>query len=81
MIEGNSAASAARRCIINNCTIASCQDTMLANVNASQGYFYNSLIMGNFDYIWGGGDVSSPTAKSGPSVASAQPQLDRGADG
>jgi len=57
MIEGNSVASAAKRCIINNCTLASRQDTILANINASQGYFYNSLIMGNFDYVWGGGNI------------------------
>lgn len=52
MIESN-----ARRFICNNATISSRQDTILANVNTSQGYFYNSTINGNFDYIWGGGNL------------------------
>jgi hypothetical protein len=49
--------SAAKRCIINNCEIDSRQDTILANVNSSQGYFYNSTVKGNFDFIWGGGNL------------------------
>lgn len=49
--------SSAKRCIVNNCEIASRQDTILANVNSSQAYFYNSKIIGNFDYIWGGGNL------------------------
>lgn len=49
--------SSAKRCIINNCEIDSRQDTILANVNSSQGYFNNSTIKGNFDYIWGGGNL------------------------
>ena len=49
--------SAARRCIVNNADIASRQDTILANVNSSQAYFYNSTVRGNFDYIWGGGNL------------------------
>lgn len=57
MIEGNSAATAAKRCIVNNADIVSRQDTILANINASQGYFYNSTVRGNFDYIWGGGNL------------------------
>jgi hypothetical protein len=47
----------AARFICNNADINSRQDTILANVNSSQGYFYNSLIRGNFDYIWGGGNL------------------------
>jgi len=43
--------------ILNNAEVDSRQDTILANVNSSQGYFYNSLIQGNFDYIWGGGNL------------------------
>jgi PKD repeat protein len=43
--------------ILNNAEIDSRQDTILANVNSSQGYFYNSLIQGNYDYIWGGGNL------------------------
>lgn len=49
--------SAAKRCIVNNCEIDSRQDTILANVNSSQAYFYKSTIKGNFDYIWGGGNL------------------------
>jgi PKD repeat protein len=43
--------------ILNNAEVDSRQDTILANVNSSQGYFYKSLIQGNFDYIWGGGNL------------------------
>lgn len=57
MIEGNNAATAAKRCIVNNADIASRQDTILANINASQAYFYNTTVRGNFDYIWGGGNL------------------------
>jgi pectin methylesterase-like acyl-CoA thioesterase len=49
--------SGARRFICNDVTIASRQDTILANINTSQGYFHNSRIEGNFDYIWGGGNL------------------------
>jgi pectin methylesterase-like acyl-CoA thioesterase len=49
--------TAASRFILNNAEVDSRQDTILANVNSSQGYFYNSLITGNFDYIWGGGNL------------------------
>jgi PKD repeat protein len=48
--------SPAARFILNNAEVDSRQDTILANVNTSQGYFYNSLVLGNFDYIWGGGN-------------------------
>jgi pectin methylesterase-like acyl-CoA thioesterase len=47
----------AGRFILNNANVGSYQDTLLANVNSSQGYFYNSLIEGQFDYIWGGGNL------------------------
>jgi hypothetical protein len=49
--------SGAKRCIVYNCEIDSRQDTILANVNSSQAYFYQSTIKGNFDYIWGGGNL------------------------
>src|SRR5208283_795992 len=49
--------SAAQRFILNNCEVKSFQDTILANVNSSQGYFYNSTIKGNYDFIWGGGNL------------------------
>ena len=48
--------SGAARFILNNAEVDSRQDTILANVNTSQGYFYNSLVQGNFDYVWGGGN-------------------------
>jgi autotransporter-associated beta strand protein len=47
----------ARRFILNNADVNSRQDTILANVNTSQGYFYNSIVRGNFDYVWGGGNI------------------------
>ncbi len=47
----------ARRFIVNNCDVNSLQDTILVNVNSSQAYFHNTTIRGNFDYIWGGGNV------------------------
>ncbi len=49
--------SSAKRCIVFNSEIDSRQDTILANVNSSQAYFYQSIIKGNFDYIWGGGNL------------------------
>jgi len=49
--------TAAARFIFNNAEVTSLQDTILANVNSSQGYFYNSTVRGNFDYIWGGGNL------------------------
>ena len=42
---------------MNNADIVSRQDTILANINASQGYFYDTTVRGNFDYIWGGGNL------------------------
>ena len=50
MIESN-----ARRFILNNAHVGSYQDTILANQNSSEAYFYNSQIEGQYDYIWGGG--------------------------
>ena len=49
--------TSAKRCIVNNSDIVSRQDTILANVNSSQAYFYKSAVRGNFDYIWGGGNL------------------------
>ncbi len=43
--------------ILNNAEVDSRQDTIYANVNSSQGYFYHSLVQGNYDYIWGGGNL------------------------
>ena len=47
----------AKRCVVYNSEIDSRQDTILANVNSSQAYFYKSTVKGNFDYIWGGGNL------------------------
>ena len=43
------------KCVVNNCDIKSRQDTILINASTSQGYFYDCLVVGNFDYIWGVG--------------------------
>ncbi len=51
MIESN-----AKRGMVLNCELASRQDTILGNQNSSQTYFYQTLIKGNFDYVWGGGN-------------------------
>jgi autotransporter-associated beta strand protein len=45
----------AARCVVDNCTIVSRQDTVLINANTSQAYFNNCRIIGNFDYVWGVG--------------------------
>jgi hypothetical protein len=47
----------AKRCVVDNCEIDSRQDTILANVNSSQAYFYESTVKGNYDFIWGGGNL------------------------
>jgi Pectinesterase/Immunoglobulin I-set domain/Bacterial Ig-like domain len=50
--------SKALRFILNNCTIASYQDTFLGNGGGqAQAYFNNSLVIGQFDYMWGGAVV------------------------
>ncbi len=49
--------SSAKRCIVYNSELDSRQDTILANVNSSQAYFYKTIVKGNFDYIWGGGNL------------------------
>ncbi len=49
--------SSAKRCIVYNSELDGRQDTILANVNSSQAYFYKTLVKGNFDYIWGGGNL------------------------
>ena len=51
MIESN-----AKRCIVYNSELDSRQDTVLGNQNSSQTYFYQTIVKGNFDYIWGGGN-------------------------
>ena len=43
--------------ILNNAEVDSRQDTVLANSTTTQGYFYNSLVQGNFDYVWGVGNL------------------------
>ena len=49
--------TAAARVIVNNCTIASFQDTILANTATTKAYFNNSLVQGDVDFIWGGGNL------------------------
>ena len=78
--------TAASRFILNNAEVDSRQDTILANVNSSQGYFYNSLITGNFDYIWGGGnlfftncEIRTISGTATPNLAA--PRTDNGATG
>jgi len=52
MLESN-----VKRFVFNNSSLGSYQDTLLANGGPqAQAYFYNSLIMGQFDYLWGGGN-------------------------
>ena len=49
--------SGAARCIVNNCNVDSYQDTILANISTSRAYFNHSLIQGDVDFIWGGGNL------------------------
>ncbi|HEY6169780.1 MAG TPA: pectinesterase family protein, partial [Verrucomicrobiae bacterium] len=46
----------AKRFICNNADVDSYQDTILVNTTDCNTYFYNSLIQGDVDYIWGGGN-------------------------
>ncbi len=78
--------TAASHFILNNAEVDSRQDTILANVNSSQGYFYNSVITGNFDYIWGGGnlfftncEIRTIGGTATPNLAA--PRTDNGATG
>jgi hypothetical protein len=53
MLESN-----VKRFICNNSIIGSYQDSLLANGSVGAlGYFNNDLIEGQFDFIWGGGDL------------------------
>jgi pectin methylesterase-like acyl-CoA thioesterase len=49
--------SSAAQIIVNNCNVDSYQDTILANTSTSKAYFNNSLIQGDVDFIWGGGNL------------------------
>ena len=49
--------SGAESNIVNNCNVDSYQDTILANQSNSKVYFNNSLIQGDVDFIWGGGNL------------------------
>lgn len=49
--------SGAAQIIVNNCNVDSYQDTILANISTSKAYFNNSLIQGDVDFIWGGGNL------------------------
>lgn len=52
MLESN-----IKRFIANNVSIGSFQDTILANTSGTQGCFYNSLVQGDTDFIWGGANL------------------------
>ncbi len=45
------------RCIFNNMTLCSFQDTLEVQDSGNQSYFYNSLVQGDTDFIWGVGTV------------------------
>ena len=73
--------SAGNHFILNNAEVDSRQDTILANSGTTQGYFYNSLVQGNFDYIWGGGNLfitnctfNTITGTGGPNLTAARTQ-------
>jgi pectin methylesterase-like acyl-CoA thioesterase len=46
----------AKRFICNNAEVDSYQDTILVNDTGTTAYFYKSLIQGDVDFIWGGGN-------------------------
>lgn len=46
-----------KRFIAHNVTLASYQDTILMNTSGTQCYFQDSLIQGDVDFIWGGGNA------------------------
>jgi pectin methylesterase-like acyl-CoA thioesterase len=76
----------ASRFILNNAEVDSRQDTILANVNSSQGYFYNSLVQGNYDYVWGGGNLFFTNCELRTITGASQdnfaaPRTDNGATG
>ncbi len=46
-----------KRFVAYNVTLASYQDTILMNTSGTQCYFQDSLIQGDVDFIWGGGNA------------------------
>ncbi|HWD18780.1 MAG TPA: pectinesterase family protein [Verrucomicrobiae bacterium] len=80
MLESN-----VKRFILNNCKVASYQDTILANGQAgAQAYFYNSLVQGDVDFIWGGGDcffTNCEIRMLNPNAQIFQPRTDFGPTG
>jgi len=80
MLESN-----VKRFILNNCKVASYQDTILANGSAgAQAFFYNSLVQGDTDFIWGGGDcffTNCELRMLNPNVQIFQPRTDIGPTG
>ncbi len=46
----------AKRFICNNADVDSYQDTILVNTIDNNAYFYKSLVQGDVDFIWGGGN-------------------------
>ena len=49
--------TAAKRFICYNAEVDSYQDTILMNTTDTTGYFKDSLIQGDVDFIWGGGNL------------------------
>jgi hypothetical protein len=46
-----------KRFVAYNVTLSSYQDTILMNTSGTQCYFQDSLIQGDTDFIWGGGNA------------------------
>jgi len=73
-----------KRFIANNVKLASYQDTILANTSGTQGYLRDSLIQGDVDFIWGGGNLflTNCEIKSlRSSSAITQPRTAQGSNG
>lgn len=67
--------SPANHFILNNAEVDSRQDTILANSGTTQGYFYNTFVQGNFDYIWGGGNLFITNCQFNTITGVATPNL------
>jgi len=88
--EGGSAAEAfevytgAQRCILNNAVVSSFQETVLINATSSQAYFYNSLIKGDANFLWGVGNLFVTNCEIrtvNPNLSIAQPRTTAGSNG
>lgn len=90
--QGGSQAEALRvdglRFIFYNGNLYSLQDTILVNSSGSQGYFQDSLVAGNVDYVWGLGtmyftncEIRSIARGSSPNGFNCQPRTASGYNG